>query len=89
MATRFEAYAVRGAPEQLTHIDFIGGKGFVEVVVPTASGPVTVIDTHLQAGYGRRPAASYQAQRVAQVVQLAARLWRDLDPSEEVLEIGG
>ncbi len=77
---RFEAYAIRGAPERLTHVDFLGGKGFAEVRIETAIGPVTIVDTHLQAGYPVDVRHSYRAQRVGQIVQLAVRLREIREP---------
>jgi endonuclease/exonuclease/phosphatase family metal-dependent hydrolase len=71
---RFEAYQVRGLPERIWHADYHGGKGFLEVELPTAAGPVTVIDTHLHAQYGNAYEQDYHAHRMAQVVQLAARV---------------
>ncbi len=71
---RFEIYRVRGLPERIWHGDYHGGKGFAEVDLPTPLGPVTVIDTHLHAQYGDGYEADYRAHRMAQVVQLAARV---------------
>ncbi len=71
---RFEIYRVRGLPERIWHGDYHGGKGFAEVDLPTPAGPVTVIDTHLHAQYGDSYEADYHAHRMAQVVQLAARV---------------
>lgn len=70
----FESFRVRGLPEQLRHIDFFGGKGFVVVTLETELGPIHVVDTHLQARYRKDVAHGYRSHRVAQVVQLATRL---------------
>ena len=71
---RFEAYRVRGLPERIWHGDYIGGKGFAEVEVTTPDGLVSLIDTHLLAQYGDDYEQDYGVHRMAQVVQLAARV---------------
>jgi endonuclease/exonuclease/phosphatase family metal-dependent hydrolase len=68
---RFERFALRGRPEQFAQGDFYGGKGFVQVRLKTPAGPMTLINTHLQARYSKSVPHEYRALRTGQIVQLA------------------
>jgi endonuclease/exonuclease/phosphatase family metal-dependent hydrolase len=68
---RFERYALRGLPQRVMQGDYFGGKGFVRLRLSTPSGPISLIDTHLQARYSADVPHEYLAQRTGQVVQLA------------------
>ncbi len=70
---RFERFALRGPPEQIAQGDFYGGKGFVQLRLKTPAGPVTLINTHLQARYSRTVPHEYRALRTGQIVQLAIK----------------
>jgi len=69
---RFTPYRLAGLPQRPLQGDFYGGKGFVSLELTTDPGPVTLIDTHLQAGYGE-PAGSDEnlGIRAGQALQLA------------------
>jgi endonuclease/exonuclease/phosphatase family metal-dependent hydrolase len=77
---RFERFALRGPPEQIAQGDYYGGKGFVQLRLKTPAGPVTLINTHLQARYSRSVAHEYRALRAGQVVQLAIQAMTIEDP---------
>jgi endonuclease/exonuclease/phosphatase family metal-dependent hydrolase len=68
---RFERYALRGLPQRVMQGDYFGGKGFVRLRLSTPSGPISLIDTHLQARYSADVPHEYLAHRTGQVVQLA------------------
>lgn len=75
-APSFERYLLGGLPYPLTHPDYYGGKGFVQLQVETPNGPLVIVDTHLQARYGSRVAHEYRGHRTGQIVQLARALRR-------------
>ena len=77
---QFEAFAVRGLPDHLHHIDFLGGKGVAILRVQTASGPVSLLTTHLQAPYNKDTEHRYVPHRTAQLVQLSLRARRRREP---------
>ena len=79
-SVRFERFTIRGAPQGLTHIDYIGGKGFARLRFDTPDGPFTLINTHLQARYALDVAHAYRAHRTGQIVQLAVRARETVDP---------
>lgn len=68
---RFERYALRGLPEKISQGDFYGGKGFAQVRLRTPAGPLTLINTHLQARYSKTVPHEYRALRTGQIVQLS------------------
>jgi len=73
-AARFESYALNGVPHRLAHPDFYGGKGFLLASIATQVGPVSLVNTHLHARYGRDVHHQYAGHRAAQWVQLASAL---------------
>jgi endonuclease/exonuclease/phosphatase family metal-dependent hydrolase len=77
---RFERYALRGLPQRVMQGDYFGGKGFVRLRLSTPSGPISLIDTHLQARYTADVPHEYLAHRTGQVVQLALNARRIDDP---------
>jgi endonuclease/exonuclease/phosphatase family metal-dependent hydrolase len=76
----FERFSLRGPPEKFTQADFYGGKGFVRVQLKTSAGPLTLINTHLQARYSQRVPHEYRALRTGQIVQLAINAMELEDP---------
>ncbi len=75
---RFTAYRLAGLPQRPQQADFYGGKGFVSLELATDPGPVTFIDTHLQAGYSEPTGSDENSGiRAGQAVQLACYI-RDL-----------
>jgi endonuclease/exonuclease/phosphatase family metal-dependent hydrolase len=70
-SVRFEGFALNGMPERLDHGDYYAGKGFVAVRLATKAGPVTLIDTHLQAPYSGEVRRQYRAHRIGQIIQIA------------------
>jgi endonuclease/exonuclease/phosphatase family metal-dependent hydrolase len=70
----FERYELRGRPERIWHGDWHGHKGFVRAEVETPQGPVSLVNTHLHARYGRDRPDEYLGVRIGQVVQFAAAL---------------
>jgi endonuclease/exonuclease/phosphatase family metal-dependent hydrolase len=73
-SARFEPFLIRALPQHLRHIDFIGGKGFVHLRVETEQGPISVVNTHLQARYRKEVPHGYRSHRTGQIVQLASRM---------------
>lgn len=72
--TRFERFDLGGRPDKITHGDYYGGKGFVELELETPGAPIALTNTHLQAGYGPRRDDIYIGHRIAQVVEFAERV---------------
>jgi sphingomyelin phosphodiesterase 2 len=71
--THFTQYLLAGLPQRLQHADYYGGKGFAEVELETAAGPLVLIVTHLHARYSDPDGYDeYLGMRAAQVAQLAA-----------------
>jgi endonuclease/exonuclease/phosphatase family metal-dependent hydrolase len=70
-AARFEPFRLAGHPHRLTHPDYYGGKGYVEVRLATRAGGVTLVATHLHARYSSDVAHEYVAHRTGQIVQLS------------------
>jgi endonuclease/exonuclease/phosphatase family metal-dependent hydrolase len=83
--TRFERYALRGPPEEIAQGDFYGGKGFAEIRLKARDGPLTLINTHLQARYTSQVPHQYHALRAGQIVQLAIHA---MDVDGPILAIG-
>lgn len=79
-SVQFEQFSLRGQPERITQGDYYGGKGFARVRLDTPEGPITVVNTHLHARYGRRFAHEYRGLRAAQIVELAVRVRETEDP---------
>lgn len=77
---RFVPYALGGLPEELTQLDYYGGKGFASLELETPAGPITAIDTHLQARYGSQVPHEYRGHRTGQLVQLAGAVRRTERP---------
>ena len=77
---RFERFALRGPPEQIAQGDFYGGKGFVQLRLNTPAGPLTLINTHLQARYSKSVPHEYRSLRTGQIVQLAINAMEFEDP---------
>ncbi|MCH2169718.1 endonuclease/exonuclease/phosphatase family protein [Myxococcota bacterium] len=78
--TTFERFAIGVYPRNLTHIDYIGGKGFVRLELETPSGPIDFIDTHLHARYHRDVEHTYRPHRVGQIVQMSDLIRRSVNP---------
>jgi endonuclease/exonuclease/phosphatase family metal-dependent hydrolase len=66
---QFRRFALRGGTPDKD--EWLGGKGFVELVLRTQAGPLVLIDTHLHAGTLRAGALGARALRTAQIVELA------------------
>ena len=79
-SVRFEPFAIRGIPQGVTHIDFIGRKGFAHLRFDTPDGPFTLINTHLHARYPLDVSHGYRPHRTGQIVQLAMRARETADP---------
>ena len=73
-AATLHRFELAGIAEAIDEADYLGGKGFVEVVLETPQGPVVLVDTHLQAAYAPRARDPYVSLRVGQAVQLAAHV---------------
>ncbi len=71
LESRFEAFESRGRPERVWHGDYHAGKGFGDLTLDTAVGPLRLVVTHLHAGYGTD---GYDGTRLAEVIQLTAAL---------------
>lgn len=72
ISAEFTSYRLTGLPQRPQHADYYGGKGFVELVLKTPHGPLSLINTHLHAGY--EPPGQpdeYVGIRAAQAIQLA------------------
>lgn len=80
LVSKLTDYALRGHPEQLTHGDYYGRKGYVRLRLATPAGPVSLIDTHLHARYAADVGHEYVPQRVGQIVQLALGAHGVADP---------
>jgi len=80
---RFNRFALRGGTSEKS--EWLGGKGFAEIVLRTPAGPIAIADTHLHAGTVREGEVGARALRIAQIVELAG--W--VRPrSEPVLVLG-
>jgi endonuclease/exonuclease/phosphatase family metal-dependent hydrolase len=79
----FDRFALRGRASRKDEL--LGGKGFAELVLRTAAGPLVLVDTHLHAGAASDSRPGGRAHRTAQIVQLASEV-REL--SEPVLVLG-
>lgn len=77
---RFERYATCGLPERIWNGDYLAGKGFAELEIAAPGGNVAVFATHLVSQYAPDPEDVYRGQRMAQVVQLAQRVRRQVLP---------
>ena len=76
--TRFHRFALRGGTSEKS--EWLGGKGFAEVVLRTPAGPIAIVDTHLHAGTVREGELGARALRIAQIVQLAGRVRARSEP---------
>jgi len=76
----FETFHLRGQVEKIANLEFVSGKGFVRIVLQTPEGPISLIDTHLHARYGRRVPHAFASHRVGQIVQLAVASSRERGP---------
>ena len=76
----FARFALRGLPQRIHHGDYWGGKGFVLARVATTAGPLTVLNTHLQAQYTPDPIDEYRGIRTGQIAELAYDLRAVGDP---------
>ncbi|MFQ5416653.1 MAG: endonuclease/exonuclease/phosphatase family protein [Myxococcota bacterium] len=79
LEVQFEPFELQGQPERITEGEYYGGKGFARVRLDTPLGPVTLINTHLHARYGRQAMREYTSLRTAQVVELAIRTRQTTD----------
>ncbi|MDH3211734.1 MAG: endonuclease/exonuclease/phosphatase family protein [Myxococcales bacterium] len=77
---QFHRFTLRGLPERVDQADYYGGKGFVRIRLQTDQGPLTIIDTHLQARYAQDDPFGYRAHRAGQIVELAMAAHRMRDP---------
>lgn len=73
-AARFEAFRARGLPERVWNGDYQAGKGFAELELERPSGRIALFVTHLVSQYAPDSDDVYRSHRMAQVVQLAARV---------------
>ena len=72
---RFTRFRLAGLPQRPHHADFYAGKGFVSIELASDAGPLTLVDTHLHAGYSAADAPDeYRGIRAAQAVEIAASL---------------
>lgn len=69
---QFTPYRLGGLPQRPQHADYYGRKGFVQLQIETPDGPVTVMDTHLHAGYSppHQP-DEYAGVRATQAIEMA------------------
>jgi endonuclease/exonuclease/phosphatase family metal-dependent hydrolase len=77
---RFTPFTLAGLPQRLRHADWWGRKGVVTAEISTPAGPVTLLDTHLQAQYTPGPVDEYRGHRVAQLIDIATALHADQRP---------
>jgi len=75
---RFQAFSLRGHPEQPLQGDYFGEKGYAHLRLHVAGHRVSLIDTHLQARYTADIAHEYRSHRTGQIVQAALAL-REID----------
>ena len=75
-SSRFEQFHFRGDPERVTQGEYIGGKGFQTLTFDGASGPLTVLNTHLHARYRRSRPRLNSAVRTAQLLQMVGAVNR-------------
>ena len=71
---RFTPFTLGGLPQRVLHGDWLGSKGVVTAEIATPAGPVTLLDTHLQAQYTPGPVDEYRGHRVAQLIDIATAL---------------
>ncbi len=83
--SRFERFRFRGDPERVAQGEFLGGKGFQDIVLETPEGPLAVVNTHLHARYRRARPELNSAVRTAQLLQIV----RHLSETEGTVVIGG
>lgn len=70
-AVRFEPFAIQPLPQHPHHVDYWGGKGYAALQVDLGEDSLTLIDTHLQARYGRDVDHEYRCHRAGQAVEVA------------------
>jgi endonuclease/exonuclease/phosphatase family metal-dependent hydrolase len=81
ISAQFEAFTARGFAERIQHMDYYSGKGYTQIALETAQGPIVIADTHLHANYTRKPGIDeYAGVRAAQLIQIAAGLRNVSDP---------
>ena len=68
---KLHRFELRGVAERIHEADYLGRKGFAELLLETPAGPLAFFDTHLQAAYAPREGDPHVAMRVGQVLQLA------------------
>ncbi|MDE0886983.1 MAG: endonuclease/exonuclease/phosphatase family protein [Myxococcota bacterium] len=74
-AHSFTRFRLAGLPQRPYHGDFYAGKGFVNLQFATDAGPLTLVDTHLHAGYrADEEFDEYRGIRAAQAIEIAAHL---------------
>jgi endonuclease/exonuclease/phosphatase family metal-dependent hydrolase len=66
----FHRFALRGGSSDKS--EWLGGKGFAELVLRTPAGPIALVDTHLHAGTVREGELGARALRIAQIVELSS-----------------
>ena len=85
-ARHFTRYRLAGLPQRPSHGDYFSGKGFVNLELATALGPIHLVDTHLHANYsGPDERDEYRGIRAGQAIELAAAVRRIQGP---VLALG-
>ena len=69
----FTRYRLAGLPQRPFHGDYYSGKGFVQLALSTDLGPISLLDTHMQANYsGPGERDEYRGIRASQAIELAA-----------------
>ena len=80
-AHSFTRFRLAGLPQRPFHGDFYAGKGFASLEIATDAGPVTLVDTHLHAGYSDgSDFDEYRGIRAAQAIEIAVHLRRVSTP---------
>ena len=80
-SARFVPYSLSGLPQRVTHADFYGGKGFVQLSIDLDGELFSVFGTHLHARYTRDNGRDeYLGHRAAEVVEIAAAIRREPTP---------
>ena len=69
---RFQRFALRGGTSEKS--EWLGGKGFAELVLRTPAGPISIVNTHLHAGTVSQGELGARVLRIAQIVELAGRV---------------
>lgn len=74
LEARLHRFELAGVAERIDEADYLGGKGFADLVLDTGDGEIALVDTHLQAAYAPRDRDAYVGVRVGQALQLATHL---------------